>query len=108
MKQGSIYVLDLSPVTGNEQDGNRPVLVVSNNEYNKVSRNALIVPITHGGGFADRIGYALPLPAGLNTTGFILCHQSRTVDLKARRGRFVETIPSDVLEEAIERILSIF
>jgi len=108
MKQGSIYICNLTPVAGHEQSGTRPVLVVSNDEFNHRSGTVIIVPITNGGGFAERLGYALPLPQGIKTTGSVLCHQSRTIDLKARGGKFVETVPDYILEEAIERILSAY
>lgn len=46
IKRGDIYYADLSPVVGSEQDGVRPVLVVSNNIGNHTSKTVIVVPIT--------------------------------------------------------------
>lgn len=46
IKRGDVYYADLSPVVGSEQDGVRPVLVVSNNIGNHTSKTVIVVPIT--------------------------------------------------------------
>jgi mRNA interferase MazF len=42
----NIYWADLKPATGSEQDGFRPVLVVSNNIMNERNPNVMIVPMS--------------------------------------------------------------
>ena len=41
-----IYLADLEPVSGSEQGGRRPVLVVSNNDFNNVMPVVTVLPIT--------------------------------------------------------------
>ncbi|EAM6792353.1 type II toxin-antitoxin system PemK/MazF family toxin [Salmonella enterica] len=108
MNQGDIYICDLEPIAGHEQGGKRPVLVVSSTAFNKVAGTPVILPITTGGKFADRIGFALPVPAGHKTKGTIRCDQPRTLDIAARHGYFAERLADDALSEAIERMFAIF
>ena len=44
--RGEIYYADLDPVTGSEQGGIRPVLVLQNDVGNKHSPTIIIAPIT--------------------------------------------------------------
>ena len=45
-KEGDIIYVDLNPVTGHEQGGSRPVLVISPFVYNAKTGLAVIVPLT--------------------------------------------------------------
>jgi mRNA interferase ChpB len=66
MKRGDIYLVLLDPTKGHEQRGSRPVLVVSPTEFNEATQLPVICPITNGGDFAHRIGFAVPIifPSG--------------------------------------------
>ena len=46
IKKGDLYFADLSPVTGSEQGGVRPVLVVQNDVGNKHSPTVICAAIT--------------------------------------------------------------
>ena len=46
MKGGEIYYANLSPTVGSEIDKRRPVLVVSNDDNNRVANTVTILPIT--------------------------------------------------------------
>ncbi len=72
MKQGDIYLVLLDPAEGREQQGTRPVLIVSSTAFNKVTKLPVICPITNGGDFARRIGFAVPV-VGIKTTVTIFC-----------------------------------
>jgi mRNA interferase ChpB len=63
MKRGDIYLVSLDPTAGHEQSGSRPVLVVSPVEFNEATKLPVILPITHGGEFARRLGFAVPVMA---------------------------------------------
>ncbi len=52
MKRGEIWVVRLDPVEGHEQRGRRPVLIVSPETSNRVTRVPVVLPITSGGNFA--------------------------------------------------------
>jgi len=107
MRRGDIFTVDLEPTQGREQRGHRPVLVVSPNEFNQVTGLPVILPITNGGEFARRIRFAVPL-SGTKTTGVVRCDQPRVLDLRARNGRRVETLPPTILEEVLAKVSTIF
>jgi mRNA interferase ChpB len=107
MKRGDIYVVDLDPTAGREQRGHRPVLIVSPEAFNAATELPVILPITNGGEFARRIGFAVPL-SGTRTTGVVRCDQPRVVDLRARNGRRVEALPQPLLDEVMARVVTLF
>jgi mRNA interferase MazF len=41
-----VYVADLEPVAGSEQGGRRPVLIISNNDFNRVMPIITVIPLT--------------------------------------------------------------
>jgi mRNA-degrading endonuclease toxin of MazEF toxin-antitoxin module len=85
------------------------VLIVSPEAFNRVTKLPVVVPITSGGNFARTAGFAVPLAgAGIKTTGVIRCDQPRTLDLAARGGRELESVPDAVVDEVLVRISPIF
>jgi mRNA-degrading endonuclease toxin of MazEF toxin-antitoxin module len=44
----------------------------------------------------------------MKTTGVVRCDQPRTLDLAARGGRKLETIPDEVMDEVLARLSPIF
>lgn len=107
MRRGDIYLVSLDPTEGHEQRGSRPVLVVSPMEFNEAAGSPVICPITNGGDFARRIGFAVPL-AGTKTTGVVRCDQPRVLDLTARKGRRVEAVPATIMDEVLARLVTLF
>ena len=107
MKRGDIYMVALDPTASREQRGYRPVLVISADAFNAATKRPVILPITNGGNFARRIGFAVPL-SGIRTTGLVRCDQPRVLDLDARNGRKVESLPQELLEEVMARAVTIF
>ncbi len=107
MKRGDIYLVDLNPTEGREQQGQRPVLIVSATAFNRLG-TPFVVPITQGGNFARTNGFAVSLTgAGTKTQGVVLCHQIRAMDLQTRRARFVETAPDYIIEDVLARLAAI-
>ena len=85
MKRGEIWLVSLDPTSGHEQKGLRPVLIVSPEAFNRITKLPIILPITSGGNFARTAGFAVPLTgAGNKTTGVVRCDQPRALDLAAR------------------------
>ena len=70
MNRGDIYLVSLDPTEGREQRGSRPVLIVSPSEFNEATKLPVICPITSGGDFARRIGFAVPI-TGIKITGVV-------------------------------------
>ena len=109
MERGDIYLVSLDPTSGHEQQGTRPVLVVSATAFNRLTRTPIVLPITTGGNFARTAGFAVSLQgAGTNTTGVIRCDQPRAIDLGARNARRLENVPAPVLEEVLARLIPLF
>jgi mRNA interferase ChpB len=107
MNRGDIYLVSLDPTFGHEQQGQRPVLIVSPTEFNKAAKLPVVLPITSGGEFARRIGFAVPL-AGVRTTGVVRCDQPRVLDIEARAGRKVDTLPAEILDEVLAKVITLF
>jgi mRNA-degrading endonuclease toxin of MazEF toxin-antitoxin module len=109
MKRGEIWLVALDPSQGHEQKGRRPVLIVSPEAFNKVTHVPVVLPITRGGSFARTAGFAVPLTgAGTNTTGVVRCDQPRALDLKARGGKKLESVPAPIIDEVMARLTPIF
>lgn len=102
MRRGDIYLVSLDPTTEHEQSGSRPVLVVSPTEFNEASKLPVILPITYGGEFARRLGFAVRV-TGIRTTGVVRCDQPRVIDLAARRARRVDSLPEPVIRRRVGR-----
>jgi len=100
--KGQIVKLNLDPQVGHEQAGWRPALILSPAAYNKIGL-AIVVPITNQ---VKGYPFEVPVPAGLTTTGVILSDAIKSVDWRARRARFVETIPTGALK-AVQGHLSL-
>jgi len=107
MNRGDIYMVTLDPTSGHEQRGHRPVLVISPTAFNQATGVPVVLPITGGGDFARRIGFAVPL-AGTRTTGVVRCDQPRSLDLEARGARRVEAIPQEILDDVLARTATLF
>ena len=109
MERGDIYLVSLDPTSGSEQQGTRPVLVVSASAFNRITKLPVIVPITNGGNYARTAGFAVSLMGlGLNTTGVIRCDQPRVLDLNSRRARKLETVPDSIMAEVLAKLIPMF
>ena len=82
--------MSLDPTLGREQQAIHPLLIMSPLEFNEATRLPAVCPITSGGEFARRIGFAVPI-TGIKITGVVRCDQPRVLDLAARHGRKVDT-----------------
>lgn len=109
MKRGEIWMVALDPTLGHEQQGRRPVLIVSPEPFNRFTKVPVVVPITRGGNFARAVGFAVPLDGtGTKTTGIVRCDQPRALDLRARGGKKLESVPAVIVNEVLARIAPIF
>jgi mRNA interferase ChpB len=107
LKRGDIYLVNLDPTEGREQRGYRPVVIVSAAAFNDATKLPVVVSITSGGAFARRIGFAVPI-TGIETTGVVRCDQPKVIDLGARGGRRVGSLPPDILAEVLAKVRPIF
>jgi mRNA-degrading endonuclease toxin of MazEF toxin-antitoxin module len=109
MDRGDIYLVSLDPTQGHEQQGRRPVLVVSPGAFNRFTKVPVVLPITSGGNFARNAGFAVSLMgAGTQTTGIVRCDQPRALDLGARGGKKLESVPALIMDEVLAKVAPIF
>jgi len=99
--RGEIYWADLNPVTGQEQGGLRPVLVLSHNVFNERSGTVIAVAITS---HPQRAGF--PLTLELSDTDFpkrswVKISQIRTLSTK-RIGKKIASASSEELVSIID------
>ena len=93
IKKGDLYFADLSPVTGSEQGGVRPVLVVQNDVGNKYSPTIIVAAITSKKNKAD-LPTHVAIDAdgnGLSKNSIILMEQLRTIDKRRLKERIGTT-----------------
>ena len=107
MKRGDIYMVSLNPSQGREQQGHRPVLIVSPTAFNAATKLPVVLPITDDGDFARRIGFSVEI-TGIKTTGVVRCDQPRVLDITERRGRKVDTLPADLLDHVLAKVKTLF
>jgi len=91
--QGDIYWADLSPTTGREQRGRRPVLIVSRNEINRMPLTILVMVGTGAEHFGPRDHFPTDIwvsatDSGLPKDTVFLGVQMRSLD----RARLVSPI----------------
>ena len=108
MERGDIYLVSLDPASGHEQQGKRPVLIVSPLAFNQLTKTPVVLPITTGGNFARTAGFAVSLAnVGTKTNGIIRCDQPRAIDLASRHARKLECVPKEIMDEVLARIATI-
>lgn len=103
-ERGDIWQVNLDPISGKEQRGTRPVLVVTRAALN-ASGLTVICPISQGALQSRFAGFAASLMGtGTVTQGVVMCNQPRTVDLVARRAKKVEAVPEYVMDDVLARM----
>jgi len=74
-----------------------------------VTKVPVVLPITSGGDFARTAGFAVPLTgAGTKTTGSVRCDQPRALDLGAHKGKKLESVPDEIMDEVLAKLMPIF
>ena len=109
MERGDIYLVALDPTSGHEQQGTRPVLIISPVVFNRLTKTPVVLPITSGGSFARTAGFAVSLTgAGTQTTGVVRCDQPRALDIGARHGRKLESVPIAIIDKVLAKVRTLF
>lgn len=96
--RGDIFRAELDPATGHEIQKTRPVLIVSNDIFNKVSPLLIVAPITSGRyRYLHRVHIEAP-EGGLSKPSNIAVEQIRAID-KSRLHSYMGTISEATLEQ---------
>ena len=103
-ERGDIIWLLFDPRAGHEQAGKRPALVVSPREYNRRVGLALVCPVTSR---VKGYPFEVVLPPELSAQGAILSDQVKRLDWRARKARYLGSVPGQVMDEVVARILAL-
>ena len=103
-ERGDIVRLEFNPQAGYEQAGHRPALVVSPKAYNQKVGLALFCPITSN---VKGYPFEVVLPEKHEVSGAILSDQVKSLDWQVRNARRMTSVPKDVLEEVLTKILTL-
>ncbi len=80
MKQGEIWLADLNPVVGSEQQGRRPVVVISGNAMNDNLSICIVCPLSSKlKNYAGCLVLTKDAKNGLDSDSEIITFQIRTI-----------------------------
>ena len=100
-RRGDVVWLTFNPQAGHEQAGRQPAIVISPESYNRKVGLALFCPITTR---VKGYPFEVALPESHGTTGAILTDQLKSLDWRARRVEFIETLPEKVVAEVLRKV----
>jgi mRNA interferase MazF len=103
VKRGEIYFVNLNPVQGREQSGQRPVLIISNDAINQLPLVVTVIVGTKGENilrdYPTNVRIAA-IDSGLPMETVFLCFQIRSLD----SSRFPEKPAGELSGEQMKRI----
>ena len=98
--QGDIVWLSLNPVKWHEQNGRRPVVVLTKKEYNRATGCFLMCPLT-----TKKKGYMTEVLCEVDgKSAVILSDQLRCVDFISRKAEYITTVSTEVMSEVKAKI----
>ncbi len=104
--RGEIYWADLDPVRGREQAGLRPVLILSNDLFNRRSGTVIAMAITSQ---VQRAGFPLTLQLRsdkLPKSSWVKISQIRTISIE-RLGKRMALAVAEELDQIVDGLLEI-
>ena len=106
-KTGDVFLVDLDPTKGSEQQGKRPVIIFQNPDLNQYTRTYICIPLT-----TNLSRLAMPGTCfikkgngGLTRDSIALCFQLRAID-QSRLSKKLGTLNKTSLESLMGSILS--
>ena len=101
MKRGEIFWAELAPRSGSEQQGRRPVIVLSHDAFNDTPswQSVIVIPCSTSASQRRRGPTAVFLAAGtggLSEDSIAICHQITTVD-RSKLGRKIGALSEAAL-----------
>ncbi len=102
--RGDVWRVDLDPVRGHEQAGQRPALVISVDALNQSAAElAVVLPITSRD---ERVRSHVRVPApeaGLDRTSYVKCEDVRSISL-ARMEKRLGTVRPETVRAVEDRL----
>lgn len=103
--QWAVMQANLNPVIGTEQQGARPVLIISNEDYNQAVPNVTVLPLTSTMRRLYPSEILLPAgKAGQPLESIVMAHQIRTIS-KQRLGRLFGYVDDSDLRHEVHRAI---
>jgi len=100
---GDLVILTFDPQSGHEQKGRRPAIIVSNKVFNQHLGLAFACPITN-----TKRDFPFHVEVqNEHLTGFIMVEQSKSIDYKTRKIKFVAKADEETLDEVLAILHSI-
>ncbi len=100
---GDLVILTFDPQSGHEQKGRRPALIVSNKVFNQHLGLSFACPVTN-----TKRDFPFHVEVkSKKLTGFIMVEQTKSIDYKTRKIKFVEKVEKKVLDEVLAILGSI-
>lgn len=104
--RGEIYWADLNPVRGREQAGHRPVLILSNDLFNRRSGTVIAMAITSQD---QRAGFPLTLRLAdgvLKKPSWVKISQIRTISVE-RVGKRIGAVGAPMLDQIVDGLVEL-
>jgi mRNA interferase MazF len=104
--RGEVYWADLNPVRGREQAGLRPVLILSQDLFNRKSETVIVMAITSQ---AQKAGFPLTmaLPEDMMPKpSWVKISQIRTISID-RLGKRIATLGPEMLGQLVDGLLEL-
>ena len=103
--RGEIYWADLDPVRGREQAGLRPVLILSNDLFNRRSGTVIAMAISSE---PQRAGFPLtfPLPPEKLPKAWIKVSQIRTITVE-RLGKRLAAMENEQMNQIVDGLIEL-
>ena len=103
--QWAVFQANLDPAIGTEQKGTRPVLIISNEDYNQAISNVTVLPLTSTQRRLYPAEVLLPEgSAGQPLKSIIMAHQVRTIS-KQRLGKLLGHLDDLQLQQEVRRAI---
>ncbi|MDR2108539.1 MAG: type II toxin-antitoxin system PemK/MazF family toxin [Coriobacteriales bacterium] len=103
--RGDIIEVNFDPSLGHEPQKRRPALVVSDDEFNRISSLTFLAPITST---INDYPLHVTLPANAVVHGAICLEQTRSLDLRARKHQLLGALDDQSMVAVLERIGAVF
>ena len=101
----AVFQVNLGPAVGSEQRGTRPVLIVSNEDYNQTIPNVTVLPLTSTKRRLYHAEVTLPArKAGQPLESIIMAHQIRAIS-KLRLGKLLGYLDDVELQTEVRQAI---
>ena len=105
LRRGEVWLADLNPTRGREQTGQRPVLIISADPFNRSPAGLVIaVPFTTRRRGIPTHVEVRPPDGGLHDVSFAMCEQLRTLAADRLASRAFGMVSASVLRAVEDRL----